>query len=711
MKQWKEDICFEVTAPGVLHVVQGGQSASLLTRYGIVNQTESHDTLDIHADQEEIEFSWEGFSRRVLPKRKGKGFCITVPLLPEERLFGLGDESRETVMKRGRIADLWVRNAVCYGPIPFLISSANWGMFVNCTYRMQFDLDSNGKGEVVITAEKGNLEFYLFLGSDMKDVISKYTAVAGRPALLPRFGYGFTFVCNEEEGAKDVVNDCFQFRREEIPCDMIGLEPGWMETHYDFTTKKEWHPERFYFPTWTAKNYSGTWSFLYNLKQMGFRLSLWLCCDYDLLWAEEKDRLDCQANSYEGAEIVDGHFGHGSIMDQITVPGEAWFEHLKRFVDQGVSAFKMDGANQVLDHPDRLWACRYTDDEIHNLYPVLLAKQMSEGFSDYTGRRAMIYTSALYAGTQKYAATWAGDTGGGQGTLVSILNYAFCGHTNTTCDIDPTDIHSLHYGFLLPWSQILAWRNWHHPWLLGRRAEAVIREYAKLRSSLFPYLYSFAYTAYRSGIPIIRPMQLEYPDDKKYDHTANLYMLGDSLLVGAFDMTLDLPAGAWTDYFTGRKYSGKITYTPPEGKGGALFVKDGAILVTQSPKAYLTEETDEGLEIQVYPGGNCSFDLYEDDGETLAYQRGECAITHMEWKEIEEETAELTLYPPHEGYKGYTRKFKLTLKGKDAPSRLCSSDISVVQTAPDCAEWSFRLEEESGPIVFHVDFRKHKDKE
>ncbi|MBE5038984.1 glycoside hydrolase family 31 protein [Ructibacterium gallinarum] len=665
MQLWKKNIWYEETDEGVLHLVGGGESASLLTRYQVVTSVPAEGGGMVEGE-EKLTYIWQDFSRSILPVQKADGFSLTVFLSDRERLFGLGDESRETVMKRGRIADLWVRNAVCYGPVPFLISSENWALFVNCTYRMRFDLDSQGRNQVHITAEKGILDCYLFLGEDMKSLIGKYTKVTGRPLLLPRAGYGFTFVCNEEEGAHDVVNDCFQFRREEIPCDMVGLEPGWMETHYDFTTKKEWHPERFYFPTWVEKNYAGTWSFLYNVKQMGFRLSLWLCCDYDLLWEEEQEQLDCRANSYEGAEIMDDHFGHGSIMDKITVPGESWFTHLKRFVDQGVSAFKMDGANQVLEHPDRLWACRYTDDEIHNLYPVLLAKQMSRGFSEYTGRRAMIYTSALYAGTQRYAATWAGDTGGGPATLVSILNYAFCGHTNTTCDIDPSNVKSLHYGFLLPWSQILAWRNWHHPWLLGRKQEAIIRDYARLRSSLFPYLYSFAYAAWLTGIPIIRPMQLEYPQDERYDQTTNLYMLGDSLLVGAFDMNLSLPEGKWIDYFTNVIYSGEITYEPPAGKGGALFVKPGAVFVTQTPKDYLDEETEEPLYIRMYPGGSGSFLLYEDDGDTMEYQKDIYAVTKMAFEDKGDGTAELTLFPPEGGYPQPSRSFRAVFPSEQA---------------------------------------------
>ena len=100
--------------------------------------------------------------------------------------------------------------------------------------------------------------------------------------------------------------------------------------------------------------------------------------------------------------------------DKLHKPGVPWFEHLKKFVDDGASAFKLDGANQICFHPDRKWKNGMEDYEMHNLYPLLYNKQMSLGFREYTGKRSMIYSAGGYAGIQRYSATWAGDTGGGQ---------------------------------------------------------------------------------------------------------------------------------------------------------------------------------------------------------------------------------------------------------------------------------------------------------
>lgn len=126
---------------------------------------------------------------------------------------------------------------------------------------------------------------------------------------------------------------------------------------------------------------------------------------------------------------------------------------------------------------------------------------MKEGFQKYTGRRAMIYTPCMYAGQQQYCATWAGDTGGGYKTMVSIQNLAMCGHSNASCDMDVTQLSSIHYCALMPWMQHLGWRNWQDPWFLGDELEGIYRDYAQLRSSLFPYIYSMAHRPTKRGCP------------------------------------------------------------------------------------------------------------------------------------------------------------------------------------------------------------------
>ncbi len=603
-------------------------------------------TIVLYGGKKEVVFTLPSFSLGE------EGFALKIGLDESEKLYGLGDENRDSINKRGRKATIWQANVVSYGPIPFLMSSNAWGIFVNSTYRQEYDLGMSNNNLVQIDAEKGELDFYLFTDFSMLGIIEKYTRITGRPTMLPKSAFGFTYVANEETNARELLEDCLRFRDRDIPCDIIGLEPDWMDEHYDYSTDKKWSPERFWLPYWSGDSCTASNTFFYNLRKMGFHLSLWLCCDYDLLWEEEKEAFSTGRNSYDGAEEIDEHFAANVRMDKITKAGEAWFEHLKKFVDNGASAFKLDGANQVLEHPDRLWAGKYSDDEVHNVYPVIYAKQMKEGFEKHTGgRRAMIYTAALYAGTQKYAATWAGDTGGGPKSLVSILNLAMCGHSNASCDMSQNSPEGIHFGFLAPWAQLNSWRYWFQPWFLGEELEDTIRRYSKLRSALFPYTYSMAHKASEKAIPMARPMCLMYPEEEALAECVNMYMLGDSLLVGAYDMNMQLPMGRWLDLFTGEFFDGgkPFTYEIPKGYGGALFAKPGALWVTQEPKAYIHLENTTAYTIHATYGGNNEFDFIEDDGVTNKYQDGEIAKTHMTLQS-NENTITFTLYKREGGY-------------------------------------------------------------
>ncbi len=350
----------------------------------------------------------------------------------------------------------------------------------------------------------------------------------------------------------------------------------------------------------------------------------------------------------KNVDFADAHLQGAKKLDVITKEDEPWFEHLKKFVDNGAACFKLDAHAQVLAHPDRLWAKKYLDEEAHNAYCLVLAKQMKEGFSAYTDRRSMIYTAGAYVGTQKYAATWAGDTGGGPRTLVACLNYAMCGHTNTTCDMDILDVKAIHYAFLSTWTQLCSWAYYFHPWFLPAEVEATIKRYSLLRSELFPYIYAMAHKASVTGIPVMRPLPMLYPETERFDGVHNAYMLGDSFYVGAFDMQLKLPEGEWVDYFTGKTYQGDVDYPIADGYAGALLVKKGSIVATMKPQLYILEKEHDYI-IKVYAGGDAEFFLYEDDAFTYDYEKGGFATTRFTWSEKD---ALLTVYRREGSYMG-----------------------------------------------------------
>ncbi|MCK5758010.1 MAG: glycoside hydrolase family 31 protein, partial [Clostridiales bacterium] len=546
---------------------------------------------------------------------KSGGFSADLAVTKEEKFYGMGDVNREILQKRGTTAKIWVKNVKSYVPIPFLMSSAGWAVFSNTTFRHNFDICDSDPDTVRIFGYYGELDMLFFIGEDYKSLLNQYTAVSGRPVLLPKFGYGLTFVSNMQANAREMLDDCMHFRDRDIPCDVIGLEPGWMETYYDKSVDKKFDPERFYIPEWFSNNETSLQNTFFGaVKRLGFKLSLWLCCDYDLSYEEERNAVIPSLDEVIDEDMdylpskddfeKDQNIGHEPLsMDKFTKRDEGYFEHLKKFVDLGACAFKMDGAWQVNEHPDRKWGNKMDDEQMHNLYPLLLSKQMSTGFSKHTGRRSMIYSSGGFAGIQQYAATWAGDTGGGSKPLVSMLNHAMSGHVNTSCDMHVFTKEGIHFGFLQSWSQVCSWAYWRHPWLLGKELEDIFRYYAKLRYSLIPYIYSTAYQAYLSGMPIMRPLPFLYPNDPKADEYIMEYMLGDSLLITCYTEDLYLPEGKWIDWFTGDVFTGPSTenYIAPKNRGGAIFVKAGAIIPMQLPIDYVGQVPQDKIILEVFP--------------------------------------------------------------------------------------------------------------
>ncbi len=673
------DLCITGYGTGIFRLrvrPSGEPGENPLIRYGLVAKGLSPAGMEIATDMENTRLRLPGATLQVSNENgacellgadgsrllatcgfddcvpRAKGYSWKARFSAGDRLYGLGDSTRERVEKSGHKTDIWVSNVTCYVPIPWVMSAGGWGVFINSSWRHTIDCASAAANELRVDCKGGPLDIFLIAGMGFRSLLEQFTTLTGRPCLLPKWAYGLTFVCNQQANAREMLDDCLAFRREGIPCDLVGLEPGWMSEHYDYTVDKKWHPERFFYPPWFGPERSDE-TFLGAAERLGFKVSLWLCCDYDVTWEEERQaRLATrQAEIHEHAGATnnghgtngrfhaddfekDEHFGHGpTYADKITKRDEAWYKHLEKFVAQGASAFKMDGALQVNEHPDRLYGNGMRDDEAHNLYPSLLNKQMALGFRAQTGRRAMIYSSGGYIGIQSFAATWAGDTGGGPKSLISMLNHAFSGHANVSCDMGVFTPAGIHFGFLQPWSQVCSWAYWRHPWLLGEKLGLMFKEYARLRYRLLPYIYTAAHEAARTGWPILRPLPLVHPDEPDADRCKQHYYFGDDLLVGAFTDEMWLPPGeTWVNYWTGEVHSGGqwLVARPPEGRGGSLFVRAGAMLPQAPAQDYIGTKPALAVIWEIFPPGpgrKGRGHLVEDDGDSFEHESGVFATT------------------------------------------------------------------------------------
>lgn len=635
----------------------GRFSASALIRYGFIKNdwpsvnfkvaesagliiTESKSLkIQIVADSLKLKFV-DGDGKTLLedaeaPKgNQTNDFKVSFVLPKKTAFFGLGDQSRERIEHRGSKATMWIENVIRYIPIPFLLTNSGFALMVNTTRRIDFDLGATDQERFGFEGRPASLDYYFFKGDSLTGLLDLYTSLTGRPPMPPKWTFGLRFVCHMHVNAHEMLDNCRGFRQNDFPCDSVGLEPGWMEKSYDFSIDKKWHPERFYMPSWTNSEQG---NFFAAARNLGFKPGLWLCNDYDLSYEEERQLKGSVQNEVKSESIghldqaieQDQHFALDCRLDQLTKPDQPWYEHLKKFVDWGAEYFKMDGANQTDAHPDRLYGNGMKDDEMHNLYPLLYSRQMCHGFRQHTGRRASIFTPNGWLGLQCFPGTWTGDTGGGSKTLVACLNLVLSGHSYATCDMDNTRTEGMHFGFLLPWAQLCSWGYWKHPWFLTEKNQQIFRDYDKLRYRLLPYIYSMAYKAYQTGLPIMRALPMEFPSDMKCRQVLNEYMFGDSFLVSAFDRKTYLPEGEWIDYWTGKKHKGprEFEYTPPENRGGGLFMKAGATIPMGPDIAYVGQKPDMELTLDIYPSGESEFVLYEDDGISYEYEKGVCAKT------------------------------------------------------------------------------------
>ena len=554
---------------------------------------------------------------------------------PSEDWVGFGDQTRDRLYHRGHVADLRVRNVASYIPVPFFMSTEGVGVLVNTTHRVVFDMCASEPSHFSWTDRRGAVDYYLFVGRDFKDLIARYTELTGRPKLPPDWSFGLWYICRTQANDYEVVNDALNFRREQIPCDVIGLEPGWMETIYDYSVDKAWSKDRFPIPSYA---WTGPHNFFNALQHIGFHMELWLCNQYDLSYEAERRVRAAQKRLDEGEEAgqfhagaeVDEHFSTPNYLDRVTRPDEPWFEHLKKFVDQGVDFFKQDGSQQVNEHPDRVYGNGMLDREMHNLNPLLYSRQMYEGFEEHTGRRPLVFTVSGWVGFQAWCGTWTGDTGGRLETLGAMLNTSLTGHSWATNDMEVAQKEGIHFGYLQPWSQINSWNYFRMPWVQGEELLEMHRYYSRLRARLFPYLYSWAYRSTQSGLPLMLPLALEFQDDPNCREILHQYLLGRDLLVSIYRPETCFPEGRWKDYWTGAIVTGpqERTVPWPEDRGGGLFVRASGIIPFGPLMQYRRERPLDEIMLYAFPDACArSMELYEDDGVSLEHREGAFAIT------------------------------------------------------------------------------------
>ena len=583
-------------------------------------------------------------------------------LRSDEKIFGLGEKSGQ-LNRVGRSFKMWNSDNPCYGvnedplykSIPFFLSSYRYGIFFDNTYKTEFKFGTESPAYYSFETLGGEMIYYFIYGKDYKKIIEEYTTLTGKPIMPPEWALGFAqcrgYYTNENL-ARTIADE---FRKRKIPCDIIYQDIGWVNQLQSF----DWNPER----------YSNPKKMLRHLDSMGFKVIV------------SQDPVISQSNTKQWKEADSLHYftidtstnksydmpwpwgGNCGVVD-FTKPSVAdwWGQYQQKPIDDGVKGFWTDMGEPAWsneDAPDRLKMKHYLGmhNEIHNVYGLTWDKVVKEQFEKRNpNKRIFQMTRSAFAGMQRYTFGWSGDSGNGNNVLdgwdqlanqiptglsagMGLIPFwttdisGYCGDIRDYPAMAELYIRWLQFGIFNPLSRA------HHegnnavePWLFGNEAEKICKSAIELKYRLHPYIYTYAREAHDKGLPLMRPVFLEYPNDENAFNQNGEFFLGKEFLVApvvkksAVTKQVYLPQGEWIDFNDGHTiYKGDqtITYKAPLNVI-PLFVKKGSIIPMMPVMQYIHEKKNFPIYFEIFPANEnakASFELYEDDGESLNYQK------------------------------------------------------------------------------------------
>ncbi len=511
-----------------------------------------------------------------------------------ETIYGLGERFGPLV-KNGQIVDSWnadggTSSEQAYKNVPFYLSSKGYGVFVDNPARVSFELGSEVTSRNQFSVEGQELTYYVIAGPAPKDVLRRYTGLTGRPARVPAWSMGLwlstSFTTDYTEETTSAFVDGMAER--DLPLSVFHFDCFWMRQFHwcDFL----WDPAAFPDPA----------GMLHRLKDRGLRISLWInpyIAQRSVLF-EEGRRLGYLLKRPDGSVWQWDMWQAGMAIVDFTNPdATAWYRSkLQALIDLGVDCFKTDFGERI-PSTDAVWYDGSDPERMHNYYPQLYNAAVFDVLEENRGEgEAVLFARSATAGGQQFPVHWGGDC---ESTFEAMaeslrggLSLAASGFGYWSHDIggfegtpDPAIFKRwVPFGLLSSHSRLHGSSSYRVPWAFDEEAVDVLRKFTKLKLSLMPYLMTAAAEAHRDGVPMMRPMILEFPDDPAVSYLDRQYMLGRDLLVApvmSFDgeVSFYLPSGTWTDLLSGEQLSGSRWIQQTHGFGTLpLLVREGAVI-------------------------------------------------------------------------------------------------------------------------------------
>jgi alpha-D-xyloside xylohydrolase len=593
-------------------------------------------------------------------------YCIreSVAVSPGESFYGLG-EKFTSLDKWNQEVAIWtvdsgnVSSNRSYKNVPLLLSSAGYALFVHSSYPMVFRMGSQSTIAYSIHVYDCQLDLFLIYGPSLKHLLKRYSELTGFAPLPPKWSFGFWISRAGYRNQKDVEGVVSEMRRRGFPCDVLSLDPWWMGAGPWSTY--EWDETQFPNPA----------EMMGWMRENGVRTCLWI---HPYVPVESPLFAEGQASGYfikdqngEVSSVLEAFSGDGEGLAAVDFTNPAacawWQSKLERLHDMGVAVFKTDFGEQA--PLDAVYHDGRSGLEMHNLYPLIYNRTAFE-LSRRKFGRGLVWGRAAYAGSQRYPVQWGGDSYSTLDQLAcqvrAMLGYGLSGVPFSSHDVGGFDFSPhffddvFHVDFNESYTEAIqstypkdevVYARWlqvgvfsshirahgkqpREPWTFGETVEKIALKYLNLRYRLLPYIYTQAVNSARTGLPLVRPMVLEFQDDPTTQRLDLQYMFGDSFLVAPVltrhaELKVYLPHGLWIDYWTKEVIVGSqwvILAAPLDTL--PLWVRGGSILPLGPEMDFVDQKPLDPLTIEIYaPQGQASFTIEDEDRPAIevSYRR------------------------------------------------------------------------------------------
>ena len=528
-------------------------------------------------------------------RETGKNYMVEQLLIDvDEYVYGLGERFTPFV-KNGQTVEMWnedggTASEIAYKNIPFYITNKGYGVLVDNEGDVAYEIASEKVERIQFSVEGERLDYYFISGKSPMGTVEKYTELTGKPALPPAWSFGLwlttSFTTDYDENTTSGFIQGMADR--DIPLHVFHFDCYWMEAF-------EWCNFK-----WDPNVTTDPKSMLQRYHDKGLKICVWInpyIGQKSCLFEEGREK-GYLLKRTDGSVWQTDLWQPGMGLVDFTNPDAcAWYQSkLKTLLDMGVDCFKTDFGERV-PVKDIVYFDGSDPVKMHNYYTYLYNQTVFQLLEEERGKgEAVLFARSATVGGQKFPAHWGGDCSATYvsmaetlrgGLSLSLSGFGFWSHDISGFEqTAPADIYKrwCQFGLLSSHSRLHGSSSYRVPWLFDDEACVILKEFVNLKCRLMPYLYGQAVRSHEYGTPVLRPMFLDFPEDRACDTLDRQYMFGSSLLAAPVfkesgEVDYYLPKGTWVNLITGETREGGTWYKETHDYHSLpLMVKENTIL-------------------------------------------------------------------------------------------------------------------------------------